>query len=171
MSMGLCPASTAMKTSFPSKKTKKTNQTLYSFPLLFVHFWNEERTTNLLQSSLVSLFHLWSKHSPRHFAVNFTMCLRVSHFNHWAPPTEMIERVANEKLLYIFLQKKWRHITRFVPAFRRRFLSPFFLCRAEGAATRRLVNCNFEDNEFSDRVFNPAHGFLSALFCLVLWLI
>ena len=126
MSMRLFPASTAMKTTFPSKK-KKTNkqaskQTLCSFQLLFAHFWNAGRTTNLPQSSFVSLFHLWSKQTPRHFAVNFTMWLHVSHFNHWAPPTEMIERVANEKLLYIFLQKKWRHITRFVPAFRRRFL-------------------------------------------------
>ena len=60
--------------------------------------------------------HLRCKQSRRHFSVNFTMCLSVSHFTQWVPPTEsreMIERAANEKLLYIFLQKEWRHITRF----------------------------------------------------------
>ena len=68
------------------------------------------------KAAWVRFFHLRSKQSRHHFA----MCLCVSHLS------------ANER-------KDWRHITQFMPAFCRRFPSPFFLFSGEGAATRRLA--------------------------------
>ena len=61
--------------------------------------------------------HLRCKQSRRHFSVNFTMCLSVSHFTQWAPPTEITrnDRTGRQwkAIVYFLAKKEWRHITRF----------------------------------------------------------
>ena len=53
--------------------------------------------------------HLRCKQSRRHFSVNFTMCLSVSHFTQWVPPTEITrnDRTGSQwKAVVYFLAKR-----------------------------------------------------------------
>ena len=64
---------------------------------------------------------------------------------------------------YIFLQKEWCHKKWFIQAFCRRSLSPFFLSRGEGAATRNkcslLTDKMITKCQISLIVRNPAWKF------------
>ena len=120
-------------------------------------------STNLTQSSSVHecLFHFWSKESHCHFAVWLCVFLIIYFKPVKGLNGQLMKNYYND--YYIFLQKEWCHKKWFIQAFCRRSLSPFFLSRGEGAATRNkcslLTDKMITKCQISLIVRNPAWKF------------